>query len=151
VQQQPAPASANDLVRVDRRRYPRLHLIGNLDGHVVPFQIGLRLLDINADGFVVHAPFEFRAGTTHEFQFATVQQSRPEVRAVVAQSRPVTLRRGREFFVAGFTFVELSDAARAVIDAIVADVDWLSPTKPAVIVPAADLPGLRRDVSIKNK
>ena len=146
-----AAVLSNNVIRVDRRRYPRLHLVGNVDGRVVPFQLGVRVLDIHADGFAIHSPFDFPAGTTHEFQFATLQSSRPVVRAVAVHSRRVTPRRGRDFFVAGFTFADLSDEARAAIDTIVADVDWLSAAKPPIIVPAADLPDLKRTASIKNK
>jgi len=151
VQDARAAVLSNDVIRVDRRRYPRLHIVGNLDGRVVPFQLGVRVLDIHADGFAIHSPFEFPAGTTHEFQFATLHRSRPVVRAVAKYSRRVMPRRGHEFFVAGFAFVDLSEAARAAIDAIVADIDWLTASKPPIIVPSADLPELRRDASIKNK
>ena len=140
---------SNDLIRVDRRRYPRLHLVGALDGVVVPFELGVRVLDISAAGFAVHSPFEFPQGTTHEFQFAILADTRPVIRAVVAHSRRLTPRRGRAFFVTGFEFVELAAAAREVVDEIVAGVEWIRSSKPPVIVPAAELPGL--DVSIKYK
>lgn len=140
---------SNDLIRVDRRRYPRLHLVGALDGIVVPFQLGVRVMDISAAGFAVHSPFDFSQGTTHEFQFAILEGPRPVIRAVVAHSRRLKPRRGGAFFLTGFEFVDLSAAAREVVDEIVAGVDWIRSSNPPVIVPAAELPGL--DVSIKYK
>jgi hypothetical protein len=113
-------ARANDLIRPDRRRYPRLHLVGQFDGRIVPFQIGVRVLDISAGGFAVKSTFDFPAGSEHEFQLATVHRPRPVIRAVVAHSRRVTSSRGYAYFVAGFTFVGLSADARATIDAVVA-------------------------------
>jgi hypothetical protein len=140
---------SNDLIRVDRRRYPRLHLVGELNGLIVPFQIGVRVIDISASGFAVRSPLEFATGTAHEFQFALLHRPRPIVRAVVVHSRRVTSRRGRPFFVAGFAFLDLSDRARATIDEIVADIDHSSSAEPAATIPAAELPGV--DAAIKYK
>lgn len=149
VEQDPSRGPSNDLISFDRRRYPRLHLVGEFEGHLVPFQIGVRVLDISAGGFAVHSAFEFPQGTTHEFQFAVLRETRPVFRAVVAHSRRVTPRHGRAFFLAGFEFLALSDDARDVVDEIVAGVDWIRSSKPPVMVPAAELPGF--DASIKYK
>jgi hypothetical protein len=144
-----ANVSSNDLIRVDRRRYPRLHLVGALDGLVVPFQLGVRVVDISAGGLSVQSPFDFPRGTTHEFQFAILEQPRPVFRAVAVHSERMTPRPGRALFVAGFEFRDLSSAARETIDAIVAGVDWTRSSTPPVIVPAAELPTL--DAFIKYK
>lgn len=140
---------SNDLIRVDRRRYPRLHLVGEFDGRAISFQLDVRVLDISADGFAIQSPFEFTPGTAHEFQCATLRQPRPVVRAVAVHSRRVTPQRGRDFFVAGFSFVDLSSASRDAIYDIVADVGWFISPKPAVVVPAAELTGVETPIKYK--
>ena len=121
-----APATqANDLLPAMRRRFPRVQLVGEVDGHVIPMHLGPRVLDITHRGFVVRSTFDFPAGTEHRFQFATGHRSCPTMSAVAGPSRLVVGGAAPQFVIE-FTFVRLTPECRDAIDAILANAMNLS-------------------------
>jgi PilZ domain len=114
--------AGNDLVRLDRRRFPRVQIVGEFNGRVIPFHIALRVLDISINGLAVQSSIEFTPHTEHSLQFTSVHRSRPVVRASVVHSRRVPGARGIHAHVTGLSFVHLSADARAAIEKIIADV-----------------------------
>lgn len=75
----------------ERRRYPRLAILGRIQGIVRPLDAPITLLNLSLGGFLMQTPSQFAVGEIHEFQFAVTKQDPIVLRARVAHAMRVTV------------------------------------------------------------
>jgi hypothetical protein len=89
---------------VDRRRSPRLELLGRLHGHVVSLNLDVIVRDVSLGGLAIETEFSFPVGALHEFRLTLTDGSSSELAARVVYSKPAPQRAG--YFVTGFQFLD---------------------------------------------
>lgn len=57
--------------RTSRRRFPRLEVMGRVEGQLVPLDLPLVLRDLSRGGFSCESTVPFPPGTAHQFRFTT--------------------------------------------------------------------------------
>jgi hypothetical protein len=111
----PRTTSASDSRHPEesRRSDLRLQVLGQLYGHVVPFDVPLSVQNISAGGFAVDSPIPFYSGTSHRFCFTTNQGRSILVHARTAHCLRVRTPEGDTRYLAGFEFICEPDDERA--------------------------------------
>ena len=95
---------------VDRRRSPRLELLGRLHGHAVTLNVDVTVRDVSLGGLSIETEFAFPIGALHQFRLTLTDGSWSVVKARVVYSNPAPNRVG--YFVTGFQFVDEPVGAR---------------------------------------
>src|SRR6476619_7533363 len=49
----------------ERRRYPRIEILGRIKGVVRPLDVPITLLNLSLGGFLMQTPMEYRVGEIH--------------------------------------------------------------------------------------
>jgi hypothetical protein len=75
----------------ERRRYPRLEILGRIKGVVRPLDVPITLLNLSLGGFLMQTPMEYRVGEIHEFQFTMGDKEPLIVRARIAHAMRATV------------------------------------------------------------
>jgi hypothetical protein len=94
----------------ERRRYPRLEILGRVRGSIRPLDVPITLLNLSLGGFLMQTPMQYQIGETHEFQFTMAQKDPIVVRARIAHAMRVTVEHG-PLFLFGLEFVETDERA----------------------------------------
>ena len=89
----------------ERRRYPRIEILGRVRGSVRPLDVPITLLNLSLGGFLMQTPMEYQIGETHEFQFTMGQKDPIVVRARIAHAMRVTVDHG-PLFLFGLEFID---------------------------------------------
>jgi hypothetical protein len=89
---------------VDRRRSPRVELLGRLHGHVVSLNLDVTVRDVSLGGLAIETEFSFPIGALHEFRLVLTDGTSSEVAARVVYSKPAPQRAG--YYVTGFQFLD---------------------------------------------
>ena len=89
---------------IDRRRSPRIELLGRLHGHVVSLDVPVIVREISLGGMAVETTFSFPVGVVHEFRLTLGDGAHVVLRGQARHSRQVSGR--GETFVTGFQFVD---------------------------------------------
>lgn len=106
------------MARHNRRRWPRLQILGDLHGQVVSLDMPISVTEISLGGFAMETTCEFPPGAVHEFRLTFNDES------VTLRARVVFCRRGyapgdSSIYVTGLEFVDHpSDGRSAVTDLI---------------------------------
>jgi PilZ domain-containing protein len=96
---------------LERRRYPRIEILGRIRGAVRPLDVPITLLNLSLGGFLMQTPMQYQIGETHEFQFTMAQKDPIVVRARIAHAMRVTVEHG-PLYLFGLEFVD-ADASQS--------------------------------------
>jgi hypothetical protein len=98
----------------NRRRYPRLEVLGRVEGQLMPVEAPLVVRDLSRGGFSAETQAPFTPGTVHLIRF-TSRHSSVELSATAVHCRlgPVG-DDGRHSFVTGFEFVADAGSREAI-------------------------------------
>jgi Tfp pilus assembly protein PilZ len=89
----------------ERRRYPRIEILGRVHGSVRPLNVSITLLNLSLGGFLMQTPMQYHIGETHEFQFTMAEQNPVVVRARIAHAMRVTVQHD-PLYLFGLEFVD---------------------------------------------
>jgi hypothetical protein len=93
----------------DRRRSPRIELLGQLHGHEVSLQVDVKVREISLGGMAIETPFGFPLGAVHQFRLTLGDGSVAALRGRVVHCRFEARTGVPGFYVTGFEFID--DAA----------------------------------------
>ena len=111
----------------ERRRGPRLEVLGTLHGQMVPLRIAIAVREIGFGGFSIETVFPLPVEAIHDFRFTLRNGSTVTVRGRVAHCREEVRGTGT-IYVAGLQFVDPLPARRRKAHALVTEVEtvpWL--------------------------
>jgi len=75
----------------ERRRYPRIEILGRIEGVIRPLDVPITLLNLSLGGFLMQTPMEYHVGEIHEFQFTMSKMDPIVARARIAHAMRVTV------------------------------------------------------------
>jgi hypothetical protein len=88
-----------------RRRFPRLEVLGLVEGRRVPLDVPLTMRDLSQGGFSAESTVPFPPGTHHQFRFTTATAHEVTLAATVVHCRLATARPDGQFtYITGFEF-----------------------------------------------
>lgn len=102
--------SANGLsaaVSTDRRRHPRIQLLGRLHGRVVALEVPVTVTEISLGGMAIETDLEFSIDSEHQFQLTLGDDSTVRLKGRVAHSQRLAGEPAR--YLSGIEFVEEAD------------------------------------------
>jgi hypothetical protein len=91
-------------VSTDRRRNPRIQLLGRLHGHVVALEVAVTVTEISLGGMAIETDIEFPPDAEHEFQLTLGDDSTVRLKGRVAHSQKVAGEPPR--YLSGIEFIE---------------------------------------------
>jgi len=112
---------------IERRRYPRIEILGRVKGVVRPLDVQITLLNLSLGGFLMQTPNEYHLGETHEFQLTMAQTDPIVVSARIAHVMRVTVEH-KPLFLCGLEFVD-SSAANSRIESLLSALQDLQPDR----------------------
>lgn len=118
-----ARATASDL-NLDRRDTPRIELLGEINGQVMPFALPVVLMDLSQGGFAIASSVPFMRNSEYTFQFNATRQHGP-IRARHLHCLRVSHGATSKSYVAGFSFVVDLPADKEVVDDLIAEANAL--------------------------
>ena len=96
----------------ERRRYPRVELLGQVTGQPLTFDSPVVVRDLSIGGFSIETSIPLRPGETHEFRFALGDSISIIVLATVKHQRTAAGRVPGRYLV-GLEFLDKSGEAKA--------------------------------------
>jgi len=91
---------------IDRRRSPRIELLGRLHGHVVSLDVPVIVREISLGGMAVETTFSFPVGVVHEFRLTLGDGAHVLLRGQARHSRSQSARGRTTVYTTGFEFVD---------------------------------------------
>jgi hypothetical protein len=107
-------------VDTDRRTGPRIELLGEINGQVLPFAMPVVLLDLSPGGFALSSPVPFVRHAEYTFKFNGTRPHGP-IRAKDVHCLRVSHGTTDVSYVAGFSFVFHRAGDEEVVDGLIAD------------------------------
>jgi hypothetical protein len=101
----PQPDAAAVVVLHDRRRTPRLEVMGALHGQMVPMRVAIRVCEIGLGGFSIETVFPLPEEAVQEFRFTLRNGLTVNVRGRVKHCRPES-RDGAVVYVIGLEYAD---------------------------------------------
>lgn len=104
----------------DRRRSPRVEVLGKIQGQIVSLDVPVRIREISLGGMSFETPQGFHVGLVQEFTLTLGDGSTVELSGRVVYSRP-TIDANRTYYVTGIQFVderESVDSVGGIIDRV---------------------------------
>lgn len=111
-------------LNTDRRTSPRIELLGEINGQVMPFAMPVVLLDLSPGGFALASPVPFARHAEYTFQFTGTRPHGP-IRAKDVHCLRVSHGTTDVSYVAGFSFVVRQPEDQEVVDALIAEAQQL--------------------------
>ena len=93
----------------DRRRSPRIELMGRLHGHSVSLDLPVRVLQMSLGGMAIETAVPFPVGAVHFFRLTLGDDSTTELAGRVMHSRNTAPEGATPVFTTGIQFVEHDD------------------------------------------
>lgn len=90
---------------VDRRRNPRIQILGRLHGRIVAMDIAVTATEISLGGMAIQTDIPFPVGAVHEFQLTLGDESSVVLRGRIAHCQRVGDELGGKFL-SGVEFVD---------------------------------------------
>lgn len=88
-----------------RRRFPRIEVLGMVDGRRVPLDVPLLIRELGQGGFSLESPVPFPPGSYHQFRFTTADQREVTLQATVVHCRLASASVDGNFtYITGFEF-----------------------------------------------
>ena len=94
----------------ERRRHPRIEILGRIKGAVRPLDVPITLLNLSLGGFLMQTPKEYHVGEIHEFQFTMGKKEPLVVRARIAHAMRATVDH-KPVYLLGLEFVDRDTSA----------------------------------------
>jgi hypothetical protein len=89
----------------NRRRFPRLQVLGLVDGYLLPLDVPLAVIELSTGGFSVRGATPFPPGSRHHFRFTTGQDQEVTIDATAVHCRLVQAGTdGHIAYISGFEF-----------------------------------------------
>ncbi len=107
-------------LNTDRRTSPRIELLGEINGQVMPFALPVVLLDLSPGGFAIASSVPFTPDAEYTFQFNGTHQHGP-IRAKDMHCLRVSHGTTSASYVAGFSFVLQEAQDRGVVENLIAE------------------------------
>lgn len=105
-----------------RRRFPRIEVLGVVEGQRVPLDVPMQVRDLSQGGFSAESAVPFPPGTQHVFRFTALNRNEVSLKATVVHCRLARADAdGHYTYITGFEFLadEKSDKSIAtIIDAL---------------------------------
>ena len=92
---------------IDRRRNPRIQLLGRLHGRAVALEVAVTVTEISLGGMAIETEIEFPPGAEHEFQLTLGDDSTVRLKGRVAHTHKMAGDTNR--FLSGIEFTEECD------------------------------------------
>jgi len=110
----------------ERRRYPRIEMVGRVTGQVLPLSEPVIVLDLSRTGFAMQTRDMLPIGTVHEFRLELPDMSAPlTISAQIVRSDQAQGADGSAHYISGLHFVDVTTvearAFQAVITALLGD------------------------------
>lgn len=107
----------------DRRRWPRVEVLGHIHGIVVPMNLPVQLQDASFGGFAIDASIPFPVDCTHQFRFVLPEGEPVVLNARVAHCRQLPTSGGRAIYRVGLEFAHLhAERDRQTINRLIAEI-----------------------------
>ncbi len=90
----------------DRRRSPRIELLGQLHGRVVPYDVSVTVRNVSLGGLSLESPFPFPLGASHDFRLMLGDDSTVRLRGTILRCDAERASDGSTYFITGVRFVE---------------------------------------------
>jgi hypothetical protein len=90
----------------DRRRSPRIEILGRLHGHSVSLDVPVVVKEISLGGMALETSFPFPVGAVHEFRLTLGDGAQVHLNGRVMHSRNISAPGGASTFVTGIQFVD---------------------------------------------
>jgi hypothetical protein len=90
----------------DRRRAPRIELLGRLHGHSVSLDLPVTVLEISLGGMAIQTGLPFPIGAVHAFRLTLGDESTVELNGRVMHCRNTAPADATPVYVSGIQFVE---------------------------------------------
>ena len=114
----------DSFVEDDRRTNPRIELLGEINGQVMPFAMPVVLLDLSSGGFAISSPVPFARHAEYTFKFSGTRPHGP-IRAKDVHCLRVSHGTTDVSYVAGFSFVFHKPEDQGVVDGLIAEAQEL--------------------------
>ena len=89
-----------------RRRYPRLEVLGLIEGQSVALDVPLTVRELSQGGFSTESPAPFPPGSRNQFRFTTAGGSIVTLDATAVHCRLASINGdGRHTYITGFEFL----------------------------------------------
>lgn len=108
----------------ERRNSPRIELLGEINGHVMPFAMPVVLLDLSPGGFAIASSVPFTPNAEYTFQFHGSRQYGP-IKAKDMHCLRVSHGTANASYVAGFSFILQGPADQDVVNGLLAEAHQL--------------------------
>lgn len=102
----------------DRRRSPRVEILGRLHGHAVSLDLPLAVREVSLGGMSMVTAMPFPVGAIHEFSLTLGDGAAVNLNGRVVYSRELSTPDGELRFVSGIEFVTDGGDAPAVRDTV---------------------------------
>jgi hypothetical protein len=102
----------------ERRRAPRVEVLGQLHGNLVALRMPIVVRDASFGGFSVETSVPFPEGAEHQFRLSTDEGSLLVMARSVHCLR-ISPARSEPFYITGFEFVATEGVDRSIIDGLV--------------------------------
>jgi len=93
----------------ERRRSPRIEILGRLHGQVVALNVEVVVREMSLGGMSLEGPFAFPTGAVHEFRLTLGDGSMPLLSARVVYSRNISPPGSTPVYVTGVQFIDDED------------------------------------------
>ncbi len=115
-------ASHRPGAQANRRRYPRLEVLDQIEGELVPLDVPVTLRDLSHGGFSIVSSNPFPPGTMHHFRFTAAVDAVVLLDATAVHCRLTSASASGEFsYITGFEFVSAEhteDAIAVLLDTL---------------------------------
>jgi hypothetical protein len=91
-------------VSVDRRRNPRIQILGRLHGRIVAMDVAVTATEISLGGMAIQTDISFPVGAIHEFQLTLGDESSVVLKGLIAHCQRVGDESGG--YLSGVEFID---------------------------------------------
>jgi hypothetical protein len=91
---------------VDRRRSPRIEILGRMYGRMVAYDIDVTVRNMSLGGLSLESSTPFPVGVTQDFRLMLGDESAVLLRGTVVRCEPEQTADGETIYVTGIQFVE---------------------------------------------
>jgi hypothetical protein len=95
---------------VDRRRNPRIQILGRLHGRIVAMDVAVTATEISLGGMAIQTDIPFPVGAVHEFQLTLGDESAVVLKGRIAHCQRVGEGPGSGYL-SGVEFIDEDDGA----------------------------------------
>jgi hypothetical protein len=111
--------TTSERVSRERRRSPRIEILGQVHGEVVSLDLPILLREVSFGGFSAEAPIQFPEGVAHAFRFSPTGEEPIILTARVTYSRPAADDEAATTYVTGFAFAHKHAQTRESVDELI--------------------------------